>query len=277
MGVDFSQFSLEGKTAVLIGGAGAIGLAAARGLATVGAHAVVCDVTQEKADVGAAKLKADGLSAEGVAVDALSKESLIACRDFVSDAHGTIDILVNLVGGNLPEASTTDGRTFFDLPLDAFEKAVAINLFGGDILPTQVFLEGMVDNPDGGTVVNTASMNAIRPLTRIPGYSSAKAAVANFTQWLAVHVAQEYTPKVRVNAVAPGFFVTDQNRYLLYDKETGGLTDRGQTVVDHTPMRRMGNPEDVAGAVCWLASSASGFVTGIVVPVDGGFSAFSGV
>ena len=184
---------------------------------------------------------------------------------------------MNLVGGNLPEASTTDGRTFFDLPLDAFEKAVAINLFGGAILPTQVFLERMVDNPDGGTVVNTASMNAIRPLTRIPGYSSAKAAVANFTQWLAVHVAQEYTPKVRVNAVAPGFFVTDQNRYLLYDRETGGLTDRGQTVVDHTPMRRMGNPEDVAGAVCWLASSASGFVTGIVVPVDGGFSAFSGV
>ena len=252
-------------------------MAAARGLAMVGAHVVVCDVTQEKADQGARELAADGLSAEGQAVDALSKASLASCRDSVIGKHGTVDILVNLVGGNLPEASTTEGRTFFDLPMDAFEKAVAINLFGGAILPTQVFLESMIDNPDGGSVVNTASMNAIRPLTRIPGYSSAKAAVANFTQWLAVHVAQEYTPKVRVNAVAPGFFVTDQNRYLLYDRDTGGLTERGQTVVDHTPMGRMGDPQDVAGAVCWLASPAAAFVTGIVVPIDGGFSAFSGV
>jgi NAD(P)-dependent dehydrogenase (short-subunit alcohol dehydrogenase family) len=277
MMADFSQFSLEGKTAVLVGGGGAIGMAAARGLATIGAHAIVCDVTQEKADQGAEKLKDDGLSASGLAVDALSKGSLTACRDTVVAEYGTVDILVNLVGGNLPEASTTDGRTFFDLPIDAFDKAIAINLFGGAILPTQVFLERMVENPDGAAVINTASMNAIRPLTRIPGYSAGKAAVANFTQWLAVHVAQEYTPKVRVNAIAPGFFVTDQNRYLLYDKETGGLTDRGQTVVDHTPMARMGDPEDVAGAVCWLASPAAAFVTGIVVPIDGGFSAFSGV
>jgi NAD(P)-dependent dehydrogenase (short-subunit alcohol dehydrogenase family) len=274
---DFSQFSLEGKTAVLIGGGGAIGMAVAKGLATVGAHVVVCDVTQEKADAGANALRESGLDASGESVDALSKDSIIACRDRVLEARGRVDILVNLVGGNLPEASTTDGRTFFDLPIDAFEKAIAINLFGGAILPTQVFLEVMVKNPDGGAVINTASMNAIRPLTRIPGYSAAKAAVANFTQWLAVHVAQEYTPKVRVNAIAPGFFVTDQNRYLLFDKDSGGFTERGQTVVDHTPMGRMGAPDDVAGAVCWLASPAAAFVTGIVVPVDGGFSAFSGV
>ncbi len=274
---DFSQFSLERKTAVLIGGGGAIGIAVAKGLATVGAHVVVCDVTQEKADAGANSLRESGLDVSGQAVDALSKDSLIVCRDRVVGARGTVDVLVNLVGGNLPEASTTDGRTFFDLPIDAFEKAIAINLFGGAILPTQVFLEKMVNNPDGGAVINTASMNAIRPLTRIPGYSAAKAAVANFTQWLAVHVAQEYTPKVRVNAIAPGFFVTDQNRYLLYDKDNGGFTERGQTVVDHTPMGRMGDPDDVAGAVCWLASPAAAFVTGIVVPVDGGFSAFSGV
>ena len=274
---DFSQFSLERKTAVLIGGGGAIGIAVAKGLATVGAHVVVCDVTQEKADAGANSLRESGLDVSGQAVDALSKDSLIVCRDRVVGARGTVDVLVNLVGGNLPEASTTDGRTFFDLPIDAFEKAIAINLFGGAILPTQVFLEEMVNNPDGGAVINTASMNAIRPLTRIPGYSAAKAAVANFTQWLAVHVAQEYTPKVRVNAIAPGFFVTDQNRYLLYDKDNGGFTERGQTVVDHTPMGRMGDPDDVAGAVCWLASPAAAFVTGIVVPVDGGFSAFSGV
>lgn len=273
----FDAFSLTKQTAVLIGGAGAIGLAAARGLARVGAHVAVCDVTQEKADAGAKALTSEGLSASAYAVDALSKESLGACRDAVLEARGRVDVLVNLVGGNLPEASTSADRSFFDLPIDAFEKAVAINLFGGAILPTQVFLQTMIENPDGGAVINTASMNAIRPLTRIPGYSSAKAAVANFTQWLAVHVAQEYTPKVRVNAVAPGFFVTDQNRYLLYDRETGGLTERGQTVVDHTPMGRMGDPEDVAGAVTWLASPAAAFVTGIVVPVDGGFSAFSGV
>ncbi len=274
---DFSQFSLEGKTAVLIGGGGAIGMAAARGLGRVGAHVVVCDVTQEKVELGVGTLKDAGMSASGQAVDALSKESLADCRDRILEEHDTVDVLVNLVGGNLPEASTTEGRTFFDLPIDAFEKAFAINLFGGAILPTQVFLEGMIENPEGGAVINTASMNAIRPLTRIPGYSAAKAAVANFTQWLAVHVAQEYTPKVRVNAIAPGFFVTDQNRYLLYDRETGGLTERGQTVIDHTPMGRMGDPDDVAGAVCWLASPAAAFVTGIVVPVDGGFSAFSGV
>ena len=253
---DFTSFSLEGKTAVLIGGGGAIGMAVARGLGKVGAHVVVCDVTQEKADLGVASLEDAVLSASGQAVDALSKDSLAACRDRVLDAHDTVDILVNLVGGNLPEASTTDGRTFFDLPIDAFEKAVAINLFGGAILPTQVFLKQMVENPDGGAVINTASMNAIRPLTRIPAYSASKAAVANFTQWLAVHVAQEYTPKVRVNAVAPGFFVTDQNRYLLYDRETGGLTERGQTVIDHTPMGRMGDPDDVAGAVDWILKNA---------------------
>jgi len=274
---DFTSFSLEGKTAVLIGGGGAIGMAAARGLGRVGAHVVVCDLTQEKADLGVGSLKEAGISASGQAVDALSKDSLTACRDRVVEEHGTVDILVNLVGGNLPEASTTEGRTFFDLPIDAFEKAVAINLFGGAILPTQAFLELMVENPDGGAVINTASMNAIRPLTRIPGYSASKAAVANFTQWLAVHIAQEYTPQVRVNAIAPGVFVTDQNRYLLYERKTGGLTERGQTVIDHTPMGRMGDPDDVAGAVCWLASPAAAFVTGIVVPVDGGFSAFSGV
>lgn len=274
---DLSAFSLDGKTAVLIGGAGAIGSAAAEGLGRAGAKLVIADISQEKADAGAAALVDAGLQAEGRVVDALDKVSIEVLREGVLSDHEAVDILVNLAGGNLPEASTSPERRFFDLPLEAFERALAINLFAGAILPTQVFAETMVDQEVGGAIVNTASMNAIRPLTRIPAYSASKAAVANFTQWLAVHIAQEYTPKVRVNAVAPGFFVTDQNRYLLYDRETGGLTPRGEQVVGHTPMGRMGNPEDVAGAVCFLASEAAAFITGIVMPVDGGFSAYAGV
>jgi NAD(P)-dependent dehydrogenase (short-subunit alcohol dehydrogenase family) len=274
---DMAAFSLEGKTAVLIGGAGAIGSAVAAGLGKVGATLVIADVTQEKVDAAASDLAANGLCASGEVVDALDRASIEKLRDRVCAAHGTVDILVNLAGGNLAEASTSDERRFFDLPLEAMERAVAINLFAGAILPTQVFAETMVEQADGAAIVNTASMNAIRPLTRIPAYSASKAAVANFTQWLAVHIAQEYTPAVRVNAVAPGFFVTDQNRYLLYDRDTGGLTPRGRQVVDHTPMGRMGDPEDVAGPVCFLASPAAAFVTGVVLPVDGGFSAYAGV
>jgi NAD(P)-dependent dehydrogenase (short-subunit alcohol dehydrogenase family) len=150
-------------------------------------------------------------------------------------------------------------------------------LTGGTILPSQIFVKAMLDNPDGGSIINISSMNAFRPLTRIPGYSAAKAAVSNFTQWLAVHLAQEYSTKLRVNAIAPGFFLTEQNRFLLTDKETGEPTQRGRTIISHTPMGRYGTPEDLVGATVWLASDASRFVTGIVLPVDGGFSAFSGV
>ncbi len=274
---DLAAFSLEGRTAVLIGGAGAIGSAVASGLGRAGATLVIADVAQAKADGAAGRLNEDGLPAKGEWVDALDRDSIESLRDRVLTEYASVDILVNLAGGNLPEASTSADRRFFDLPLDAFERAVAINLFAGAILPTQVFAEAMVEQVDGAAIVNTASMNAIRPLTRIPAYSASKAAVANFTQWLAVHIAQEYTPAVRVNAVAPGFFVTDQNRYLLYDRETGGLTPRGQQVIDHTPMGRMGDPMDVAGPVCFLVSPASAFVTGVVLPVDGGFSAYAGV
>ncbi|MCZ6636079.1 MAG: SDR family oxidoreductase [bacterium] len=277
MATDFTMFSLEGKTAVLIGGGGAIGSAIAKGMGTVGAQVVVCDLSLEKAEGTVQDLQGRGMIAKAYEVDALDKGSLEAACEAILEDWGQVDVLVNLAGGNFPEASTSAERSFFDLPLEALEKAIAINLFAGAILPTQVFAKRMIENEAGGSIINTSSMNAFRPLTRIPGYSAGKAAVSNFTQWLAVHIAQEYTPKVRVNAIAPGFFLTDQNRYLLYDKETGALTERGETVVGHTPMGRLGDPEDVAGAAVWLASSASEFVTGVVLPVDGGFSAFSGV
>lgn len=274
--MDTNAFSLEGRTAVVIGGGGALGSAVASGLAAAGGSVYIADVTLDKAQAAASAIRDKGGLASGFEVDALKRESIETLRDAVLQEAGAVDILVNLAGGNIPEASTSPDRAFFDLPIEAFEKALGINLVAGAILPTQVFGRTMAENPRGGAIVNTASMNAFRPLTRIPAYSAAKAAVANFTQWLAVHFAQEYSPKLRVNAIAPGFFLTDQNRYLLLD-DAGGLTERGETIVAHTPMGRLGSPEDVAGAVVWLVSDAAAFVTGVVLPIDGGFSAFSGV
>ncbi len=189
---------------------------------------------------------------------------------------GKVDILISAVGGNQKDATTSDELSFFDLELDALEKVIALNLFGGAILPAQVFGKSMAGNSEGGSIINVSSMNALRPLTRIPGYSAAKAAVSNFTQWLAVHFAQEYNKNLRVNAIAPGFFLTQQNHFLLLDDDEK-LTERGASIISHTPMERFGKPEDLIGVCIWLASDASKFVSGIVVPIDGGFSAFSGV
>lgn len=277
MPADLSQFSLEGRTAVLIGGGGAIGSAIAAGMGTAGASVAVCDLHPEKAETTAAAVRKGGTVAKAFETDAMDRASLeTGCRAILAD-FGRVDILVNLAGGNLPDASTSPGRSFFDIPLEALERTLALNLFAGAILPAQVFAKAMVHNKTGGSIINTASMNAIRPLTRIPAYSAAKAAVANFTQWLAVHIAQEYTPALRVNAIAPGFFLTDQNRYLMLDGQTSELTERGKTILAHTPMGRLGEPDDLVGAALYLASPASKFVTGTVLPVDGGFSAFSGV
>jgi NAD(P)-dependent dehydrogenase (short-subunit alcohol dehydrogenase family) len=183
--------------------------------------------------------------------------------------------VINAAGGNNPQATTSPDLSFFDLPEDALRFVFDLNI-AGTIIPSQVFGRSMAERGEG-TILNISSMNAFRPLTRIPAYSAAKAGVSNFTQWLAVHMAQEYSPHIRVNAVAPGFFLTEQNRFLLTDPETGELTDRGRTIIEHTPMGRFGEPEELLGTVLWLLSPASGYVTGIVVPVDGGFSAFSGV
>jgi NAD(P)-dependent dehydrogenase (short-subunit alcohol dehydrogenase family) len=185
------------------------------------------------------------------------------------------DMLINAAGGNHPRATTSADRPFFDLDADDLRFVFDLNGIG-TMLPSQVFGRRMAEQ-GRGVILNVSSMNAFRPLTRIPAYSAAKAAVSNFTQWLAVHMAKEYSPHIRVNAIAPGFMLTDQNRYLLTDKETGELTARGRAIIEHTPQGRFGTPEDLLGTILWLLSPASQHVTGIVVPIDGGFSAFSGV
>lgn len=210
-------------------------------------------------------------------VDAMDIESIRDAAAAILSDFRRVDILVNAVGGNMKGATTSDEVSFFDLDAGMLDRVVKLNLMAGAVLPSQVFGREMVINDNGGVIINISSMNAFRPLTRIPGYSAAKAAVSNFTQWLATDLARKYGDKIRVNAIAPGFFLTEQNRYLLTDPETGEFTQRGKTIIEHTPMGRLGQPEDLVGTLIWLCSDASRFVTGIVVPVDGGFSAFSGV
>ncbi len=270
-------FSLEGKVAVVTGGGGVLGGALAHGLAAAGATVAIADLMTDRAEAVAAEIVAAGGKAKGFSLDVFNRASIDGCCASIYDTFGRVDVLVNGVGGNMKTATTSPEQSFFDLAPEAFQKVIDLNLIGGTIAPCQAFGLRMKDAPEGGSIINISSMNALRPLTRIPGYSAAKAAVSNFTQWLAVHLAQEYSTKLRVNAVAPGFFLTDQNRFLLTDEQTGELTARGRTIIDHTPMAAFGSPEDLIGATLWLASDASRFVTGIVVPVDGGFSAFSGV
>jgi len=270
-------FRLEGKTAVIAGGGGVLGGAIAEGMATAGAKVVIGDLLPDMAEKAAQRITDAGGTAIGVKMDAFDRATIEACRDTAYDKFGSVDILVNAVGGNMKGATTSPEQTFFQLPAEALSTVFNLNILAGTIVPCQVFGERMKDNPEGGSIINISSMSAFIPLTRIPGYSAAKAAVSNFTQWLAVHLAQEYTTRLRVNAIAPGFFLTEQNRFLLTDEKTGELTARGQTIIAHTPMGEFGMPEDLIGVSIWLASEASRFVTGIVVPIDGGFSAFSGV
>ena len=223
----------------------------------------------------ASDIRTAGGEALAIRCDVLDKPDLEAAAREVLEAYTRVDILVNGAGGNKPQATTGPDQSFFDLSPEAVQSVFALNFIGA-LLPSQVFGRLMAGKGKG-TILNISSMNAFRPLTRIPAYSAAKAALSNFTQWLAVHMAQEYSPAIRVNAIAPGFFQTEQNRYLLTDQATGKLTPRGQTILAHTPQGRFGVPEDLVGTALWLLSPASAFVTGIVVPVDGGFSAFSGV
>jgi NAD(P)-dependent dehydrogenase (short-subunit alcohol dehydrogenase family) len=216
-----------------------------------------------------------GGQATAVKCDVLDKITIVKAAEIVLENYNQVDILINGAGGNKKEATTSTDAAFFDLPVDAVQWVFNLN-FIGTLLPCQVFGKLMTEQ-NHGVILNTSSMNAFSPLTRIPAYSAAKAAVSNFTQWLAVHMNQEYTSKIRVNALAPGFFLTEQNRFLLTDAETSGLTARGKTIIDHTPMGRFGDPEDLISTMIWLLSDGASFITGIVVPIDGGFNAFSGV
>lgn len=269
-------FDLSGKVAAITGGGGVLCGTLSRALARLGVRVAVLDILEETAQRVANDIVEAGGKAIALRCDVLDKTSLEAARDAALSRFGRVDILINGAGGNKQQASTSSDLSFFDLPYEALRWVFDLNLLG-TLLPSQVFGKSMVEQ-DGGSILNISSMNAFRPLTRTPAYAAAKAGVSNFTQWLAVHMAQEYSPNIRVNAIAPGFFLTEQNRFLLTDDATGSLTPRGETIVKHTPMGRFGGPEDLIGTVVWLLSpAASSFVTGIVVPVDGGFNAFSGV
>jgi NAD(P)-dependent dehydrogenase (short-subunit alcohol dehydrogenase family) len=277
-----SEFSK--KVVVITGGGGVLCSVMAQALADQGARVAVLDLKQENAQRVADDIKANGGEAVGIACNVLEVESLRAAHKLVVELYGPCDILINGAGGNHPKGTTSnsflepqdldttnDLKTFFDLDPEGIKFVFDLN-FIGTLLPTQVFARDMVGR-QGSCIINISSMNAFRPLTKIPAYSGAKAAVSNFTQWLAVHFSKA---GIRVNAMAPGFFLTDQNRTLLTQSD-GSLTARGNTILENTPMNRFGTPEDLIGTLLWLCGEGSAFVTGVVVPIDGGFSAFSGV
>jgi NAD(P)-dependent dehydrogenase (short-subunit alcohol dehydrogenase family) len=266
-----AMYDFTGRTFVVTGGTGVLGGEVACALAGLGAEVVVLDRRLDPAQGLADYTGRSGWRARAAHGDVLDRASLVKAAETIDAAYGPIYGLINAAGGNRPAATTS----FFDLPEDALRAVLDLNLLG-TILPCQVFGGQMVERGEG-VILNFSSMNAFRPLTNIPAYSASKAGITNFTQWLAVHMAQNYSANIRVNAVAPGFFLGEQNRYLLTDRETGELTPRGRAILDHTPMRRFGTPADLIGPALWLLSPASAFVTGIVVPVDGGFSAYGGV
>lgn len=276
--------NLKDKVVVITGGAGILGSDFARAIAQCDAKVAILDLSEDKAKELAQELNKQGFRAIGVKANVLEKDSLKLAREEVLKAFGPCDILINGAGGNHPRATTTDeffnqqtfgtegNKSFFDLDLDSFNFVFGLN-FTGTLLPTQIFAVDMVNKP-GSVILNVSSMNAFKPLTKIPAYSAAKAAISNFTQWLAVHFAKS---NIRVNAIAPGFFSTEQNKALLWNAD-GTPTERSKKILNNTPMGRYGEPEELIGTLLWLLDNdSSGFVTGVVIPVDGGFSAYSGV
>lgn len=268
-------YDFSGKTFAVTGGSGALGGDVVVALAGCGANVMILDRSLARLDAMQESLGPRRDQVDGVQVDVLSRESLIRAGEAIDRRFGSLYGLVNAAGGNSPQATVSQDMSFFDIPEDGLRFVLDLNVLG-TILPCQILARQMVKQGEG-VILNYSSMNAYRPLTNIAAYSAAKAAITNFTAWLAVHLAQNYSGKIRVNAIAPGFFLGEQNRFLMVDKDTGHWTARGQRVIDHTPLGRLGNPEDLLGCVLWLLSPASLFVTGITVPVDGGFSAYAGV
>ncbi len=268
-------FSVKDKVIAITGAGGVLCSEMAKTLAARGAKIAVLDLNETAAQTVADAIHKSGGAAAAIKCNVLDKASVQQAHDAILAKFGRIDVLINGAGGNKKEATTSPEMCFFDMPADALRFVFELN-FIGTLLPSQVFAKTMAA-AGSGIILNTSSMSAFRPLTKIAGYSAAKAAVSNFTQWLAVHLCQNYSKAIRVNAIAPGFFLTEQNRFLLTDEKTGALTPRGKSIIDHTPMGRFGDPADLDGAVIWLLSDASKFVTGTVIPIDGGFAAFSGV
>ncbi len=269
-----SLFSLKGKKIVFTGAAGVLGSAMSLYLAENGAKVILVGRTAEKLTQLKEEIIQAGGAASAFAVDVTEEKNLEEFKTTLENEEGAIDILINAAGGNMPGAVIRPDQTFLDLDSDALRKVVDLNYLG-TVLPTKVLLPLMLKNGKGN-IINISSMAASRPMTRVMGYASAKAAIDNLTKFLAVEFAQKHGPEFRVNALAPGFFLTDQNRSLLTESD-GNLTQRGNQIISHTPMNRFGNPEDLLGALHWLCADASAFVTGTVIAVDGGFSAYSGV
>lgn len=281
---NYSFEHLRGRSCAITGGAGVIGTSIVKCLASVGVKVAVLDLVKDLADKTAKTLVDEtGTEAIGVEANVLDRDSLVRAKELIGKKFGKLDILVNCAGGNSPQATTQAEfvdkdnldklqDTFYGLSIEGFRKVFDLN-FIGTLLPTMVLTKDMVEK-GGGTVLNVSSMNSFRPLTKIPAYSAAKASINNFTEWLAVHLAKV---NIRVNAIAPGFFLTNQNRFLLTDEKTGKLTARGNKILAATPMGKFGEPEDLQGAVLYLVSDLSKFVTGVVIPIDGGFNVYSGV
>ncbi|MDT0677858.1 SDR family oxidoreductase [Autumnicola musiva] len=265
---------LKDKVAVVTGGNGVLGGAIATGLANKGVKVGILGRSEDTVQQRVEEIENAGGKAIALVADVLDKEKLTSAKEKIEAEFGKVDILVNAAGGNMKGATITPDQNIFDLDIDDFDKVSQLN-FKGTVLPTLIFGKGMVDEKKG-SIINISSLAAQRALTRVMGYAAAKAAVDNFTKWLAVEMAQKYGDGIKVNAIAPGFFIGEQNRSLLLNEDES-LTSRGQTIINQTPMKRFGEPEELQGVANWLAGEESSFVTGIVVPVDGGFGAFSGV
>ncbi len=269
-----SMYNFTGRTAVITGGSGILGGEIACGLAGCGANVILLDV-KPIPDWLDERLRQGPGQVRFIRASVLDTEALVAAGQAIIAEFGGMDILLNAAGIHHPQATTGPALSFFDLPEEAVRLVFDTNALG-TILPCRCFGRQMAEQGEG-VILNISSVSSFHSVSRVPAYSAAKGAVNNFTQWLAVHMAREYSPRIRVNAIAPGFYLTDVNRSLLTNLETGELTERGRTVVAHTPMGRFGRPEELVGAALWLVSPAASFVTGIVVPVDGGFTAYSGV